>query len=56
METITPDFISTAEQVATNTDEKDDDDDDDEQVTMATEQLNLLSHEWATKVSTNKIT
>ncbi len=50
METITPDFITTAEQVAASTDEEGDDDDS-SQVTVAIEQLNLISHEWATKVT-----
>lgn len=49
METITPDFISTAEQVAETTE---DDDEGEELVTTAMEQLDLLSQEWATKVST----
>ena len=43
IQTITPDFISTAKQVAGDSKEE-------EHVTIAMEQqLDLLSHEWATK-------
>lgn len=46
METITPEFISTAEHVAGSTQ-----DEGEEPNEQALEQLDLLSHEWATKVS-----
>ena len=48
IQTITPDFISTAKQLAGDSKEE-----GEEHVTIAMEQqLDLLSHEWATKACT----
>ena len=50
LQKLTPELISTAEEIAIQVDSKNEEEEEKAEKTRQHEQLNLLSHEWATKV------